>query len=174
MKAKKVSAMLLATAMATTALAGCGGDDNATATKAPEATENTSNTDGTSDGDTTSGDASAADEEAITTTLTVWSPAEDQSADQGEWLQTMAEAFKAEHPNWNITFEYGVCPEGDAKKNVTQDVQAAADVYMFANDNISDLVAAEGLAEIGGETAEYVKSTNSSTIVDSVTVDGAI
>ena len=174
MKAKKVSAMLLATAMATTALAGCGGDDKPTATKAPEATENTSNTDGTSDGDTTSGDASTADEEAITTTLTVWSPAEDQSADQGEWLQTMAEAFKAEHPNWNITFEYGVCPEGDAKKNVTQDVQAAADVYMFANDNISDLVAAEGLAEIGGETAEYVKSTNSSTIVDSVTVDGAI
>ena len=174
MKAKKVSAMLLAAAMVTTSLAGCGGDPKkADPTATPAATENTSDGNaGTSDGDTTGGDA--ADEEAITTTLTVWTPAEDQSADQGEWIQTMAEAFKAEHPNWNITFEYGVCPEGDAKKNVTQDVAAAADVYMFANDNISDLVAAEGLAEIGGETAEYVKSTNSSTIVDSVTVDGAI
>lgn len=167
MKAKKVSAMLLAATMATASLAGCGGGDNAAEpTKAPDATE------GTSSGDTSGGDATG--EETITTTLTVWSPAEDQSADYGSWLQTMCEAFNAEHPNWNITFEYGVCPEGDAKKNVTQDVQAAADVYMFANDNISELVAANGLAKIGGETETYVKETNSSTIVDSVSIDGSV
>ena len=135
MKAKKVSAMLLATAMATASLAGCGGDDKkADPTAAPEATESTSGGEaGTSDGDTSNSDAEAttnpADEEPIKTTLTVWSPSEDQSAEQGEWLQTMCEAFKAEHPNWDITFEYGVCAEGDAKQNVTQDVQAAAESY---------------------------------------------
>lgn len=180
MKAKKVSAMLLATAMATASLAGCGGDDKkADPTAAPEATESTSGGEaGTSDGDTSNSDAEAttnpADEEPIKTTLTVWSPSEDQSAEQGEWLQTMCEAFKAEHPNWDITFKYGICAEGDAKQNVTQDVQAAADVYMFANDNVSDLISSNALAKIGGETETYVKETNSATVVDSVTVDGSV
>ena len=86
----------------------------------------------------------------------------------------MCEQFAAEHPNWDITFEYGVCPEGDAKANVTQDVEAAADVYMFANDNVTDLVKANAIARLGGETETAVKSTNSQAIVDSVSIDGAL
>lgn len=132
----------------------------------------------------TSGDASqpkqekegsdASKEEAIKTTLTVWSPSEDQSEEQGKWLQTMCEQFLKEHPNWDITFKYGVCPEAEAKATVTQDVEAAADVYMFANDNLADLISANAISKLGGETAEYVKSTNSQSIVDSVSVDGNI
>ena len=101
-------------------------------------------------------------------------PAEDQDAEQGAWLQTMCEQFNAAHPNWDLTFEYGVCPEGEAKATVTTDVEAAADVYMFANDNLPDLVAANGIAELGGAAAEYVQSTNSQAVVDSVTYNGGI
>lgn len=116
----------------------------------------------------------AAEEEEITATLTVWGPSEDQAEESGAWLQTMCDQFNEAHPSWDITFEYGVCAEGDAKTTVTQDVEGAADVYMFANDNLTDLIAANGIAKLGGQTAEAVQSTNSQEIVDSVSVDDSI
>lgn len=112
--------------------------------------------------------------EAESFSLLVWSPSEDQSADSGSWLQTMCDQFNDLHPEWDITFEYGVCAEGDAKTTVTQDVEAAADVYMYASDNITDLIASNALSKLGGETAEYVKTTNSQLVADSVTYNGDI
>ncbi len=106
--------------------------------------------------------------------LTVWSPAEDQSAEQGRWLQTMCEEFNEAHPEWDITFRYGVCPEGEAKNTVTQDVEGAADVYMFSNDNLPALVSANAISRLGGETADYVSQTNAEAIVDSVSYNGNI
>lgn len=46
--------------------------------------------------------------------LMVWSPSEDQSKDSGEWLQTCCENFAAMHPEWDITFVYGVADEAGA------------------------------------------------------------
>ena len=43
--------------------------------------------------------------------LMVWSPTADQSKDNGEWLQTCCEAFADQHPEWDITFVYGVMDE---------------------------------------------------------------
>ena len=106
--------------------------------------------------------------------LTVWAPSEDQSEETGNWLQTMCEKFDEAHPEWDITFTYGVCPEGDAKATVTQDVEAAADVYMFANDNLTALISSNAIARLGGSTEEYVKNNMSQALVDSVTVDGAL
>ena len=151
---KKVLALLLATAMIAT-FAGCGED-----TTEPAGDEVVS-------GDETAG------EEAITCTLTVWAPSEDQS-EENPWLQTQCEAFAAEHPNWDITFNYGVCAEGEAKATVTQDVDAAADVFGFANDNLADLVAAGAIAELGGTTAEFVTSNFDKSYVDSISDNGAI
>lgn len=116
----------------------------------------------------------AAEEESITCDMLVWSPAEDQSPEYGSWLQTQCEAFAAEHPNWNITFSYGVCPEGDAAKTVVQDIEAAADVFMMTNDQLTNLLPVKAVARLGGETESYVKETNSQTMVDSLTVDGAL
>ena len=67
-----------------------------------------------------------------------------------------------------------MCAEGDAKSTVTQDVEGSADVYMLANDNIADLVAANALAELGGNYLDYVTSTNSDSITSSVTYNGAV
>lgn len=114
------------------------------------------------------------EEEEITCSLTVWGPAEDQDETKGNWLPTMCEQFSAEHPNWHITFEYGTCQEGEAKKNVTQDVEGAADVYMFANDNITDLVSNNALSELGGKALESIQMTNNQTVIDSVTFEGAV
>ncbi|MBP5265651.1 MAG: extracellular solute-binding protein [Lachnospiraceae bacterium] len=152
---KKVLAMLLATTMVATAFAGCGSKTETT-------------------GEATGTEAGAEGEEAITATITVWGPQEDQSEDNGNWLKTECEAFAAEHPEWNLTFEYGVCSEGDAKTNVGTDPSAAADVYMFANDQIPDLIAANGIAELGGSTVDQIKSQNSETMVNTVTYDGGV
>lgn len=113
-------------------------------------------------------------DEKITTTITVWGSAEDQAEENGKWLQTMCDKFNAEHPEWDITFEYGVCSEQDAGKTVPQDPANSGDVYFFANDQLQALIDANAIAKLGGEAADYVKSTNSSAIVDSVTVDGAV
>lgn len=159
---KKVISGLLVAAMAATMVAGCGSKDS-DASKTGETTGNATES-------AEAGDAGEV-EEAWSGTITVWSPQEDQ--DTG-WLAQQCDAFNEAHPNWDITFEYGVCPEGEAKANVTQDVESAADVYMYANDNITDLVANNALSELGGSYLETVQSTNSEAIVDSVTVDGAV
>lgn len=177
MKKKKVLSLLLATAMAATCLTACGGNDTTTEPET-ETTEETGEetTEETTEeaGEETTEETAATEEEEITATIKVWSPSEDQSAENGNWLGTMCDAFNEAHPNWNLTFEYGVCAEGDAKTQVGQDPTAAADVYMFANDQLTDLIAANGIAKLGGETESYVKETNSQAIVDSVTVDGAV
>ena len=159
---KKVLALLLTVAMTATMVVGCGAEAPAEEA-APAATEEAAAEEEAA--------APAVEEEAWEGTITVWSPQEDQ--DTG-WLDAQCQAFAAAHPNWKITFEYGICPEGDAKTNVTTDVEAAADVYMLANDNIPDLVAANALAELGGSYLDQVTSTNSESLTASVTYNVAV
>ncbi len=123
---------------------------------------------GTDAGGDTGGD------ENVDVAVTVWGPQEDQSDENGKWLQTQCEAFAAAHPEWNITFTYGVCSEGDAKTNIGTDPGAGADVYMFANDQIPDLLKSGGIAELGGATLDAIKANNSETTVNTVTYDGAV
>lgn len=156
---KKALSLFLVTAMAVS-MVGCGSKDTDKNTdkKDTEATAATEKTD-------------VAEDEAWEGDLTVWSPQEDQDTN---WLQDQCEAFAAEHPNWKINFNYGVCAEGEAKDNVTKDVEAAADVYMLANDNIPDLVSAGALSELGGDYLGYVTSTNSDSILASVTYNDSV
>ena len=146
---KKAISLLLVAAMTATMVAGCGDKQ--------EAADNNT----TTGNDAAPSTEAAADdeEEAWSGTVTVWSPQEDQ--DTG-WLQKECDAFNEAHPNWDITFAYGVCAEGDAKSTVTTDVEGSADVYMLANDNIPDLVAANALAELGGSSisARYTAMRN--------------
>lgn len=131
----------------------------------------------TSDGGDVTNDVTAeASEEATTgeaekVTLTVWGPQEDQVAvgDYSEGiLKAMCDKFNELHPEWDITFNYGVCSEGDAKQNVTKDVTAAADVYMFANDQIPVLVNSGALAQLGGSVVENIEANNDESIINSV------
>ena len=160
---KKILATVLASAMVAGCLTGCGSNE------AESTTEGTSAA--VEDTEEASSESAEVEDEPWSGTLTVWSPQEDQ--DTG-WLSAQCDAFNAAHPNWDITFEYGVCAEGDAKSTVTADVEGSADVYMYANDNITDLVAANALAELGGKYLDSVTASNSDAIVKSVTVDGSV
>ena len=160
---KKALSLFLVTAMAVS-MVGCGSKD------ADKNTDKNTDKKDTEAAAATEKEA-AAEDEAWEGDLTVWSPQEDQDTN---WLQDQCEAFAAEHPNWKINFNYGVCAEGEAKDNVTKDVEAAADVYMLANDNIPDLVSAGALSELGGDYLGYVTSTNSDSILASVTYNDSV
>ena len=146
---KKVLAPLLCASMVATMVAGCGSSDDKKGTE-------------------------SAKSDSGKTTITVMGPSEDLDDAQGAWLKTECEAFAKEHTEWDIDFEYVTTSESEAKDVVTKDPKAAADVYLFANDQIEALVKAKALAKLGGETAEYVKSSNSEAMAATVTYDGEI
>ena len=106
--------------------------------------------------------------------LEVWAPMEDQVTDNS-WLIAMEKAFAKAHPEYNITWGNGVCPEGDAATMVAADPSAAADVYMFANDQLGTLVRADGLTKLSGSYLEQVKNDVSATYINTVTsTDGNV
>ena len=163
---KKVLASLLVASMAATMVVGCGKTAESTDTPAAGNTEA---------GAQTNAEAPAPEEEeAKTLTVTVMGPSEDLDDAQGAWLKAECEAFNEAHPNWDLTFEYVTCSEGDAKDTVLKDPAAAADVYLFANDQMEALVKGNGIAKLGGSTAEYVKTSNSEAMAATVTYDGDI
>ena len=146
MNAKKLLAGMLSIAL----LAGCSGGGSTTPSATPSGSDK------------------------VSVTVTVWGPQEDQSDDNGKWLQTQCENFAKEHADWDLTFNYGVCSEGDAKTNVGTDPEAAADVYMFANDQIPDLLKSGAIAEFGGKALDAIKANNSETTVNTVSYDGSV
>ena len=106
--------------------------------------------------------------------LMVWSPSQDQAKDSGEWLQTCCNRFAELHPEWNITFVYGVADEAGAAGTVSQDAEASADVFMFTNDVLNNLIDAGAIAKFGGIYADEIKATNSEALLASLTVDDYI
>ena len=158
---KKIIALLLALVMALS-LVACGGTE-APATEAPVAGN-----------DTPATEAPAVDAAPEAITLKVWAPQEDQ-VDENSWLIQIQKQFEAAHPEYAITWDNGVCPEGDAATMVTADPAAAADVYMFANDQLGTLLQAGALAKLGGSYLEQVQTDVSATYVNTVTAtDGGV
>ena len=104
--------------------------------------------------------------------LMVWSPSEDQSKDSGKWLQKTCEDFAALHPEWDITFVYGVADEATAASQVAQDPEASADVFMYANDTLTTMTDANALEKFGGKYREKIEQTNSAEVLSSLVKDG--
>lgn len=119
--------------------------------------------------------AAQAEEEKITWNMKVWALSEDQDPELGAWLQTMCEQFNDLHPNWDLTFEYGVCTESQARKDVLNDLERAADVFLFSSTNLEYFCKEQALAELGGKYLETVTQHYSPTLVSSLTYeDGGV
>ncbi len=155
---KKIMAMLLSVAMVGT-LVACGGNAGGS---------------GGSGESAGSGEAAGGSEEAITCDLTVWTPQEDQDESKGNWIKTECEEFSAEHPEWTINFRYEVCGEGDAYNTIKNDPEKAADVYLFAADQIPSLVSINAISELGGETLDQIRANNPEAMVNAVTYEDAV
>lgn len=157
MKKNRILAVILAGALLAGTLSACSGSSSTNATQS--STESVA--------------AASAEDEPLTATLTVWASSEDQQ-DDNSWLPVMCEKFKEEHPKWDLTFQFAVCAEADAGTMVLQDPSSAGDVYLFANDQLNALVSANAISELGGKTLEDIKANNDPSVVNSVTLNGAV
>ena len=118
----------------------------------------------------------SAEDETIS--LTVWGAEEDQTL-----LKELTDNFQAAYPDQTFDIQIGVESESTAKDTVLTDVEAAADVYAFADDQISDLVKAGALLKLddyaevlqmAGKTLDDVKDANVEGSVDAATIDGGL
>lgn len=104
----------------------------------------------------------------------MWAPQEDQAKDTN-WLGKVEENFAKAHPEYNITWKNDVVSEGDASKQVSTDPSAAADVYMFASDQLGVLMDAKAIGQLGTDAEKQVKEQNGDLEVNSVTgTDGKL
>ncbi len=153
---RKTLALLLAGAMALSLLAGCGsGGDDKNPGGAP------------SDGGSSNGGSG----EVTDITLKVWCPS--NQIDTGIMAEQQ-KAFEAEHPEWKITWDTTAVGEDTCKDEVLKDVEAAADVFFFANDQLPDLVSAGAIAQLGGSAAEMVNTTMAEAVIDTAMADGKL
>lgn len=179
---KKVLATLLATALAASCLAGCGGSGDAAQTPAADAPA----------AEAPSADAPAAEapsaEEAApagdaaadpianliaattgTVTLKVWASEENQ-----DLTTKLLDEFKAAYPDVTFDITLGAESESTAKDTILTDVEAAADVFSFADDQINELVKAGALQEVVANYTYDVANENVSGAVEAATVDGKL
>ena len=78
-----------------------------------------------------------------------------------DFTKEQVEAFKAANPEYagiNVTVE--PVGEGDAATSMIQDVEAGADIYGFAQDQLGRLVVAGAIIDLDPEIAETVKAEN--------------
>ncbi len=131
MRMKKLTALLLAAAM-TVSLAACGN---------PEVAQEA---EGTEEAPAAEAPAAEAPAEKQDVSLRIWGAEEDQAM-----LQGMIDTFIVNYADYaNFDIQLGVESESTAKDTVLVDIEAAADVYAFASDQLVDLVKAGALQSI--------------------------
>lgn len=148
---------------------------------------------GNSDASANAGTDTASTSAAATTEAAQTAPAEKQDVSLRMWgaeedqtmLQGMIDSFVANYADVaNITVELGVQSEADTKDTVLTDIEAAADVYAFASDQLRELVNAGALQSIddmdaaleayANKSVADVKSANAPGSVDAATIDGTL
>ncbi len=120
-----------------------------------------------------SGSSSGADDAVG---IRVWGAEDDQAL-----LSELIAGFEAQYPDVDFDIQLGVESESTAKDTILTDVEAAADVFAFASDQIYDLVNAGALADLQnyeeaferypGRTLDEIKAANSESSVAAATVN---
>lgn len=161
---KKLLGMLLCATMAVT-MAGCGdtsGDSNKPSSGAGSQADS---------GGATSGGGSSE-----TVNLRLWGAEEDQ-----DYLKQIVDKFESTYSDQKFNIEIGVESESTAKDTVLTDIEAAADVYSYASDQLADLVRAGALAALddvsevlarANKKLDDVKGANDAGSIEAATLDG--
>ena len=164
--AKKTLPIMLALSLLVTAGAGCGNQTPAqTTAEAKPAT--TAATAAPADTTTEAPKPVSGDKK----TITVWAP--DAVVDL---TQSKLDTWLAGQSDWNGKYDIKVSAmgEGDAATQLLTDVEAGADIFGFAQDQLARLVAAGALSKPGGKFLDNVKNNNDAGSVDAVTLNGDV
>ncbi len=162
-KGFRLLALLMVTVMVLASFAACGKKDS---------NDTPTNNDTTTTEPTKEPTAEPTKEpekvEVTDVTLKVWAPQEEQ-----EILKTMCDNFQKAHPEYNITWDFGVVSEADASNELQKDAAAGADVFAFASDQTATLVNAGILYPIT-LNADAIKTANSEASIQAATVNGQL
>lgn len=115
-----------------------------------------------------------------TVKLTLWGAEGDQ-----DFLKGVVKNFEAAYPDQKFDIQIGVESESTAKDTVMTDIEAAADVYSFASDQLADLVRAGALANLddpelsnvyskAGKSIDDIKAANVEDSIEAASVDGKL
>ena len=102
-----------------------------------------------------------------TISLTLWGAEEDQAL-----LSQLVEKFQAQYPDQTFDIQIGVESESTAKDTVLTDIEAAADVFAFANDQLNDLVSAGALLNLSGDVSAVLPAYTGKTLDDVLAANG--
>ncbi len=151
---KKMIAFFMAMMMTLSLLAGCGSP--AETTTAPDS------------GEKETADQSQVSDEKEKITLKVW-------GDQGELaiVEQLCNEFAAAHTEKEYTFEYGAVGAVDGKTRYLEDPAAAADVFLFADDQLIDLVKADALYEVTRNT-DAIVAANTPGSINAASYEGTL
>lgn len=167
---KKLVSVLMTAAMGATLLAGCGSAQEAAQT-AQDTAETVAET-ATEAAEVVEEAAEAAEEitDYGTGDIKIW--VADNVVD---FTNEQIKAFQDAHPEFSgYTFTVEAVGEGDAAGNMITDVEAGADIYAFAQDQIARLVTAGALEVVEDSNAEAVKAENDAGAVGAATVGGTL
>lgn len=149
-------------AIGSVSFTGCGSNDNG----------------GSSSKEATSGSSEASSEDAVqnlinstkdTVKLTVWASEEDQ-----EFTQGLLDSFQKQYSDVKFDITLGAKSEADAKDSILADVEAAPDVYAFADDQLNELVKGGAIQEVANTYTYDVKNENLPGSVEAATLDGKL
>ncbi len=153
---KKIIALLLALVMVL-GLAACSG----TSSNETDGTENSPSVENTSGGDTNaSGD---------TINIVIWC-----AENLVSLTETQLNNYISEYGVTGVTFTVEAVSEADAATNMITDVEAGADIYCFAQDQLARLVQAGALMAVSDDVIDDVTSRNDGGSVAAGTVSDTL
>ena len=190
-KSKKAVALLLTAMMAASALAGCASGGGTTTSSTPSTSSPASTTDTTPSSTESTTEASkvaavnlddpeiiakikdqmAAEAEKTggTIKMTLWCSADDKSFEEG-----LMKEFQEKYADSRYTFKIKPQPvgEGDAGGKILAGPKDGADVFSFADDQLSSLVEAGALSEVAQLFNGHGVNENSEKAIEVCTVNG--
>lgn len=104
--------------------------------------------------------------------LTVWASDLDQDV-----TQTMLDSFALEYAEEaDFTFTLGAVSEANAKDEVLTDIEAAADVFAFADDQLNELYTAGALLEVQENTSNVISRNggNDAGVIQAATINNKL
>ncbi len=163
MKKKIVSALLVST-MVASAFVGCGSAAEETTDSA--ATESTEATEGASSDDAIANLIASTEG---TVNIDLWCS---ETEEYQTVMKKLCDDFAAQYPDVDFNITLGAVSEADMKDRVLEDVEAAADVFVFPDDQLEALVKAGALNEVAAQYTYDMNETDTAATVEAGQYNG--
>ena len=98
--------------------------------------------------------------------ITVWVSEADMA-----FARAVSEDFKAANPDKTYNFVFDVQGENEIATRILNDVENAADVFSFPNDQVPKLLNGDALTQLGGDRLQSVIARNDADAIDAATAE---